>query len=165
MPEAHAASSGPQLISTFGDNMNLTMKRKALLIVGAASIFLAIAVITHPRSNHDSSSIVHESSYDWQLHERLIADLFDKTSKSNVISMERQSIESNFPKEKADAYMKQFEAGMASTVGVIMIEGGENGWLEQAYRKGFHIKTVFQNGYMEGLLQSAEHPDVMKTIK
>ena len=119
----------------------------------------------YTRTNEISSAVAHKSSYNWQLHESLIDDIFTKTSKDDVISSERNTIESIFSKDKADAYMTQFEAGMASTSGVILIEGGQNAWLERAYRKGWKAKLVFQNGYMEGLVQSAEHSGIMKTIK
>ena len=149
----------------FGDNMISTTKLNIFFLVGFAVIFCAIVVIQYARSKNDYGAVVIKQSYNWQLHDQLIADLFVKTSKADLISVERKTIETILPKEKADAYMKYFEDGMDSTVGIILIEHEKNAWLEQAYRKGFQTKTVFKKGYMEGLLQSAEHPDVMKKIK
>jgi hypothetical protein len=52
--------------------------------------------------------------------------------------------------------MKQFEEGLKSETGIIMIEGGQNRWLEIAYREGYAQKILFRRGYFSGLAQAAE---------
>ncbi len=104
-------------------------------------------------------------SYDWKLHEKLIDEQFEKNCKKDVLLWERKVIEAILPKEKADAYMKQFAAGMASNTGLIMMEGGNNHWLELAYAKGYQMKLIFRRGYLEGLVKSGEDPNVIKPIK
>lgn len=107
----------------------------------------------------------NQYSYDWQLHEKLIDEQFAKKCKAEVLASERKVIEALLPKEKVDAYMKQFEAGLSSNTGLILIEGGEQHWLELAYAKGYQTKMVFHRGYFDGLLQSAERPEVTKPVK
>ena len=128
------------------------MKLLLLLLCGISSSTLALAQTTH-------------YSYDWKLHEQLIDVQFEKKCKEDALLRERRVIEAILPKERADTYMKHFEEGMASNTGLIMIEGGDNHWLELAYAKGYQIKVIFRLGYFEGLVKSAENPDVMKQIK
>jgi len=128
-------------------------------------ILCAMAISLHARAEASSERQVHRYAYNWQLHEQLVDEQFEKTCKPDVLSAERKTIEVFLPKERADAYMKHFEAGMRSRTGAIMLEGGNQRWLELAHEKGFQAKMIFRHGYSEGLKKSAENPDVMRAIK
>jgi hypothetical protein len=52
--------------------------------------------------------------------------------------------------------MKWFEDGLNSNTGVVMIESGDNRWLEIATRAGYAQKTLFRRAYFEGLTRKAE---------
>lgn len=91
---------------------------------------------------------------DWQDLEKRADSLFEKQA-SQLLKDEREKIESLVPKAKADEYMKRFEEGMRSGGGIIMIEGGENRWLEIAYREGYNQKSLFRSGYFAGLAEQA----------
>ncbi len=125
------------------------MKLPLLLLCGMSFSSLTLAQTTH-------------YSYDWKLHEQMIDEQFKKNGKEDILLWERKVIEAILPKERADDYMKQFEAGMASSAGVIRIEGGDNHLLVLAYAKGYQMKVNFHRGYLEGLVKSGENPDVIK---
>jgi hypothetical protein len=138
------------------------MKAIILLLCG-----MALCLLTQAQTNR--------YSYNWQLHEKLIDEQFAKKYKAEVLASERKAIEIILPKENADAYMKQFEAGMDAGGGMRMIEhGGKQkillefdyaSLLEQAYAKGVDSKVLFRRGYFEGMAKSAEHPDVVRPAK
>jgi hypothetical protein len=95
------------------------------------------------------------AAYDWQGHEQRIDRLFEP-GVASILKGEREAIEAVLPREKADRYMKYFEDGLRSGTGAIMIEGGENRWLEIAFREGFARKQLFRKGYFQGLIRAAE---------
>ncbi|MCK4912477.1 MAG: hypothetical protein KAS05_02000 [Candidatus Omnitrophica bacterium] len=81
-------------------------------------------------------------SYDYN-QTRADSDPKFEKFKYHTLQTERQRIESALSQTKADQYMKYFEKGIDSGTGVIMIEGGENYWLEEAYTAGYHQKVSF----------------------
>jgi len=100
-------------------------------------------------------------SYNCKLHDKLIDGQFEKHCKDFVLEFERSFAKATFPERVANAYMRKFEMGMASNTGIIMIEGGiERDLLENSYSRGFLMKLIFRDGFFQGLLKSAEHPDV-----
>ena len=93
---------------------------------------------------------------DLRVMQKQMDDLFARKLAPQILAAEREKIEALLPREKADAYLKQFESGMKSATGGIMIEGGENAWLERAFRAGYQQKIFFQTAYMEGMMRAAE---------
>ncbi|MFH1038725.1 MAG: hypothetical protein V1789_08685 [PVC group bacterium] len=69
---------------------------------------------------------------------------------------QRDKISSILDVEKTDKYMEFFERGLRSNTGSIMIEFGENHWLELAYYSGHYQKVLFRQGYFQGLTKAAE---------
>ena len=100
-------------------------------------------------------SQTHTSSYDWKAHHDRIDALFYEYA-PEVLKEEREKIEAILPQDKADQYMKWFEDGLNSNTGVVMIESGDNRWLEIATRAGYAQKTLFRRAYFEGLTRKAE---------
>lgn len=92
---------------------------------------------------------------DWQGLEKRVDSLFEKQV-PQLLKNEREKIGALVPKEKTEEYMKRFEEGMRAGGGIIMIEGGENQWLEIAYREGYNQKQLFRSGYYAGLSGKAE---------
>jgi len=93
-------------------------------------------------------------SYDWQAHQKRIDRIFEKHI-PEILKTEKQKISAIAP-NKAVEYMRQFEAGLRSSTGIIMIEGQQNRWLELAYRSGYAQKAFFRTGYLSGLAREAE---------
>ena len=100
-------------------------------------------------------SQTNTSSYDSKAHGDRIDALFYEYAPV-VLKEEREKIEAILPQDKADQYMKWFEDGLNSNTGVVMIEGGDNRWLEIAVRAGYAQKTLFRRAYFEGLTRKAE---------
>ena len=100
-------------------------------------------------------SQTNTSSYDWKAHVDRIDALFYEYA-PEVLKEEREKIEAILPQDKADQYMKWFEDGLNSNTGVVMIESGDNRWLEIATRAGYAQKTLFRRAYFEGLTRKAE---------
>lgn len=130
--------------------------KKILLIV---IIFLLSTIIRFGYA--EETKEVH--AYDWKLHQELIDKQFEEYAQQ-VLKAERQKVESLLTKDKADKYMKSFEEGMRSPTGMIMIEGGENRWLEIAYQSGYQQKVLFRQGYFKGLVKAAESSEVTKPL-
>ena len=92
-----------------------------------------------------------EEAFDINTLTRQTDAIFHQKMAPKVLAAERSKIESLLPRERANRYMKQFEMGMKSATGMILIEGGENGWLERAHRAGYEQKMFFQEAYREGM--------------
>ncbi len=76
---------------------------------------------------------------------------------------ERSKVEALLPKKKVDAYMNSFTLGLNSDTGISKKNVKRHAWLEAAFHFGFHYQRLFENGYREGLVQSAGDP--MKYMK
>lgn len=71
-------------------------------------------------------------------------------NKKALIQQEQFLVERIYGKEKSKVYIEYFTKGLDSKTGAIMIEGGENQWLEIAFARGCASATTFMYGYREG---------------
>ena len=74
-------------------------------------------------------------------------------NKEFLIQQERYFAERIYGKEKSKIYMEYFTQGLGSKTGSIMIEGGENQWLEIAFSRGYSTAFIFMWGYRHGKLE------------
>jgi|ERR1051325_9064164 hypothetical protein len=74
--------------------------------------------------------------------------------KQKVIQSEQAKMTEIMGKEKAGQYMKYFSDGYDSNTGMILVEGGENSWLEKAFHHGYEAKQVVTEALIEGYMQS-----------
>lgn len=145
MTESNTPSLGTSLTRR-NPQRECSMKERMKILLAIFAAALATGV-THGQTN--------SYSYDWKAHEEQIDALFLKHA-PEILKGEREKIEAILPKDKADQYMKKFEEGLRSETGFIMIEFGQNRWLEIAYREGYAQKALFRRGYFSGLAQEAE---------
>src|SRR5437773_3226656 len=70
--------------------------------------------------------------------------------KDKVMQSEQQKIAEIIGKEKASQYMKYYAQGFDSNTGAILIEGGENSWLEHAFHHGYEARQIVIESLIAG---------------
>ena len=116
------------------------MKIHAFILLVAMSVSAAVIAA-------DAPPPVSASSVD-ELEAPALAAL--SKSKKDIVQLERFIAERIYGKEKAEIYIKYFMQGLDSKTGAIMIEGGENQWLEIAFARGYTAGVTFMIGYRHG---------------